>query len=63
VAKKQTFADKVDRMKGAGAQHCPVCDEIPQATKVKEFINSGGNIKQVTKMMKICKCNSAKIFG
>jgi hypothetical protein len=63
VAKKQTFADKVDKIKAAGAMHCPVCDEIPQATKVREFVSEGGHMKLVTKNIKVCKCNNAKVFG
>jgi hypothetical protein len=63
VAKKQTFADKIDRMKGAGAVHCPVCDDIPQVTKVREFVMENGRSKVVTKTIKVCKCNSAKVFG
>jgi hypothetical protein len=63
VAKKQTFADKIDRMKGAGAAHCPNCDDIPQVTKVREFVMEGGQTKLVTKMVKVCKCNTAKVFG
>ena len=63
MAKKQTFADKVGKMKGAGAAHCTVCDEIPQVTKVREFVSEGGRMKLVTKTVKICKCNSAKVFG
>jgi hypothetical protein len=63
VAKKQTFADKVEKVKAAGAPHCPVCDEVPQVTKVKEFVNESGHMKLVTRTMKICKCNSAKVFG
>ena len=63
MAKKQTFADKVERVKAAGAAHCPVCDEIPQITKVREYVTMDGRTKLVTKTMKICKCNSAKVFG
>jgi hypothetical protein len=63
VAKKQTFADKVDKIKAAGAMHCPVCDEIPQTTKVREFLNEGGQMKLVTKSVKICKCNISKVYG
>jgi hypothetical protein len=63
MAKKQTFADKVDKIKSAGAQHCPVCDEIPIATKVRTFVNEGGRMKLVTKPVKVCKCNSSTIYG
>ena len=63
MAKKQTFADKVDKMKGAGSVHCPVCDEVQLVTKVKEFVQEGGRTKLVTKTVKVCKCNSAQIFG
>jgi hypothetical protein len=63
MAKKQTFADKVDKIKAAGAAHCPVCDEIPSVTKVREFVNEGGVMKTVTKTVKVCKCNSAQIYG
>lgn len=63
MAKKQTFADKVEKTKAAGAAHCPVCDEVPQVTKVREFIHEGGRTKLVTKTFKVCKCNSSKIFG
>jgi hypothetical protein len=63
VAKKQTFADKIEKGKAAGAAHCPVCDDIPQVTKIKEFVETSGQMKLVTKTMKICKCNSAKVFG
>ena len=63
MAKKQTFADKVDKMKGAGTSHCPVCDDILLVTKVKEFVSEGGHTKLVSRTVKVCKCNSAKIFG
>jgi hypothetical protein len=63
MAKKQTFADKIEKVKAAGAAHCPVCDEIPTATKVRTFVNEGGHMKLVTKSVKICKCNSSSYFG
>ena len=63
MAKKQTFADKVEKVKAAGMAHCPVCDEIPAPTKIRTFVNEGGRMKLVTTQMKLCKCNSAQIFG
>jgi hypothetical protein len=63
MAKKQTFADKVDKVKAAGAMHCPVCNEIPTMTKIKTFVTEGGRTKLVTKSEKVCKCNSSQIFG
>jgi hypothetical protein len=63
VAKKQTFADKTDKSKAAGAAHCPVCNEIQVPTKVREFVSDGGPMKLVTKQVKICKCNVAQIYG
>jgi len=63
MAKKQTFADKVEKIRSAGAAHCPVCDEVPAPTKVREFVNEGGRMKLVTKTIKVCKCNSPNIFG
>jgi len=63
MAKKQTFADKIDKVKAAGAAHCPVCNEIPTITKIKTFVNEGGRMKLVTKSEKICKCNSAQFLG
>ena len=63
MAKKQTFADKTQKVKAAGAAHCPVCDEIPAMTKVRTFVNESGHMKLVTKSVKICKCNTAEYFG
>jgi hypothetical protein len=63
MAKKQTFADKVEKVKAAGAAHCPVCDEIPVPTKVREFVEEGGRMKMVTSTVKVCKCNSPKYYG
>jgi hypothetical protein len=63
MAKKQTFADKVEKVKAAGAAHCPVCDEVPVATKVREYVSEGGRMRLTQKMVKVCKCNSANHFG
>lgn len=63
MAKKQTFSDKTERVKAAGAAHCKVCDDIPVSTKVREFVNEDGRMKLVTKTVKICKCNTAEIYG
>jgi hypothetical protein len=63
MAKKQTFADKVEKVKAAGAMHCPVCDEIPIPTKIREYVDMGGRLKLVTRTAKVCKCNSGKVLG
>ena len=63
MAKRQTFADKVLKVKSGGGLHCPVCDEIITPTKVRTFVNDGGRMKLVTKTVKVCKCNSAETFG
>lgn len=63
MAKRQTFADKVQKVKAAGALHCPVCDETPVATKIRTFVNESGRMKLVTKTVKVCKCNSSAVYG
>lgn len=63
MAKKQTFADKTDKSKAAGMAHCPVCGDVTLPTKVREFVSDGGPMKLVTKQVKVCKCNSAQIYG
>ena len=63
MAKKQTFADKSAKVKDAGMEHCPVCTEVMHPTKIRaiEFVN--GRMKNTFKMEKICKCNTAAIYG
>jgi hypothetical protein len=63
VAKKQTFTDKMSKKKGSGAAHCPVCDEILTPVRVREFATDGGRRRQVTRMVKMCKCNNAEVYG
>jgi hypothetical protein len=63
MAKKQTFEDKVAKAKSAGQAHCPVCDDLFHAVKVRQFVNEGGKKKFVTKIVKVCKCNQSEVFG
>jgi hypothetical protein len=62
MAKKQTFAEKVAKIKGAGMEHCPVCNEIMTPTKVRAMETIDGRTRSVAKMIKVCKCNASKIF-
>ena len=63
MAKRQTFADKVQKVKAGGGNHCPVCDEVYQPTKIRSFVSEQGRMKVVTKSVKVCKCNSSIVFG
>jgi len=63
MAKKQTFTDKLSKTKSSGAKHCPVCNEIQASVRVREFVTEGGRRAQTSKMVKVCKCNSAAIYG
>ncbi|MBK6766835.1 MAG: hypothetical protein IPG71_11150 [bacterium] len=63
MAKKQTFTDKLSKKKGAGAAHCPVCDEILHPVRVREFVTIGGRRNQTSKMVKVCKCNQTEVYG
>jgi hypothetical protein len=63
MAKKQTFADKIAKVKGAGMEHCPTCGDIMHPTKVTSLETVSGKMKTVMKMVKICKCNTAEVYG
>ncbi len=65
MAKRQTFADKVAKVKGAGAPHCPVCNEILVVVKVcqSEQNPATSRTRVVERFVKVCKCNSAEVFG
>jgi C4-type Zn-finger protein len=65
MAKRQTFADKVAKVKGGGAAQCPKCGEVLAVVKVwqSEEIPSTGRQRMVEKFVKVCKCNSSEVFG
>jgi hypothetical protein len=65
LAKRQTFADKVAKVKGAGAPHCPVCNEIFVVVKVcqSEQNPATNRGRMVEKFVKVCKCNAAEVYG
>lgn len=63
MAKKQTFTDKLSKVKSSGAKHCPVCNEIQTSVRVREFVTEGGRRNQTSRMVKVCKCNSAEVYG
>jgi hypothetical protein len=65
MAKRQTFADKVAKIKGAGVPHCQTCGEVLSIVKVYQSERSAvtNRMRRVEKLVKVCKCNSAEVFG
>ena len=65
MAKRQTFADKVAKVKGGGMSQCPTCGEVVNVVKVCQYEQapSTGRQRMVEKFVKVCKCNSAEVFG
>lgn len=63
MAKRQTFADKVQKVRAGIGAHCPVCDEVFQPVKVRSFVTERGRMKLVTKSVKVCKCNNSEVYG
>lgn len=65
MAKRQTFADKVAKVKAAGVPHCPECGEIIAVVKIcqVEKDTSTGQRRTIEKFEKVCKCNSGEVFG
>ena len=63
MAKRQTFADKVQKVRAGIGAHCPVCDEVYQMVKVRSFNSERGRMKVGTKSVKVCKCNNSEVFG
>lgn len=65
MAKRQTFADKIAKGRGAGVPHCPVCGEVVSVVKVCQSEQSSltGRRRMVEKVVKVCKCNSSEVFG
>jgi hypothetical protein len=65
MAKRQTFADKVAKVKAAGVPHCPVCSEIITVVKVCQSERSAatGRHRIVEKIVKVCKCNAGEVYG
>lgn len=63
MAKRQTFADKVQKVRAGVGAHCPVCDEVYQVVKVRSVNSEDGRMKMTTKSVKVCKCNNSEVFG
>ncbi|MBM3324935.1 MAG: hypothetical protein FJY66_04640 [Calditrichaeota bacterium] len=65
MAKRQTFADKVAKIKGGGAPHCAACGEVLSVVKIYQSERSPATnrMRMVEKLVKVCKCNSSEVFG
>ncbi|MFQ5676710.1 MAG: hypothetical protein ACE5G1_12505 [bacterium] len=66
MAKEQSFADKVAKAAG-GAQgsHCPTCGELLTAVKlvVSEKSEARNSWKFNEKLVMVCQCNHAEVYG
>ena len=62
MAKKQSFADKASKVKHAVI--CPVCGGAVQAVLyVRSAKADSGAWKFRQKVVQVCKCNHAEIYG
>jgi hypothetical protein len=62
MAKKQSFADKASKVKHA--VNCPVCGStIQPVLYVRSAKADSGAWKFRQKVVQVCKCNHAEIYG
>jgi hypothetical protein len=62
LAKKQSFADKASKVKHS--VNCPVCGSAIQSVLyVRSDKSAAGAWKFRQKIVQVCKCNHAEIYG
>ena len=62
MAKKQSFADKASKVKHSVT--CPVCGGAVQSVLyVRSDKSAAGAWKFRQKVVQVCKCNQAEIYG
>ncbi len=62
MAKKQSFADKASKVKHS--VNCPVCGGTVQSVLyVRSAKTDGGAWKFRQRVVQVCKCNHAEIYG
>ncbi len=64
MAKAQSFADKVNKARLAGAKTCPICGEIySHIKKVEPVLKNNGKFGYNETIVRYCKCSEKEIFG
>ena len=62
MAKKQTFADKLN--KGGKVSECPECGEVRQPTMVLSPVKSEAGTMRIREVRTtVCKCNRKEVYG
>ncbi len=66
MPKDRSFAAKVAKaLSGPKGSHCPECGEVYSTVKmvVSEKSAAKGTWKFNTRMVRLCKCNHAEVYG
>ena len=66
MSKDRSFAAKVAKaLSGKGGTHCPECGEVLSSVKlvVSEKSESTNSWKFNTRLVRVCKCNEAEVYG